>query len=90
MYSGSGEDLQSDSPRSSRALANIVGHCSPLKSNSSTKCVATKRRARTTSATYTSAGDAVVVRSGTRTIYTAGRPPWYDSHGQLKEPFVIG
>ena len=25
-----------------------------------------------------------------KTIYTAGRPPWYDSHGSLKEAFVIG
>ncbi|XP_019858097.1 PREDICTED: uridine-cytidine kinase-like 1 [Amphimedon queenslandica] len=25
-----------------------------------------------------------------RTIYTAGRPPWYDSEGQGKEAFVIG
>jgi uridine kinase len=31
-----------------------------------------------------------VVQSGPRTIYTAGRPPWYDSHGQLKDAFVIG
>ncbi|XP_015756197.1 PREDICTED: uridine-cytidine kinase-like 1 isoform X3 [Acropora digitifera] len=29
-------------------------------------------------------------RRSNRTIYTAGRPPWYDSQGQLKEPFVIG
>ncbi|CAI7997178.1 Uridine-cytidine kinase-like 1 [Geodia barretti] len=25
-----------------------------------------------------------------RTIYIAGRPPWYDSHGQIAEAFVIG
>ncbi len=31
-----------------------------------------------------------VIRTAKRTIYTAGRPPWYDSHGQLKEPVVIG
>ncbi|XP_059910014.1 uridine-cytidine kinase-like 1 isoform X1 [Gadus macrocephalus] len=30
-------------------------------------------------------------RTGTRTIYTAGRPPWYDQRGaQSKEAFVIG
>uniref|UniRef100_A0A673GGH8 Uridine-cytidine kinase-like 1 n=1 Tax=Sinocyclocheilus rhinocerous TaxID=307959 RepID=A0A673GGH8_9TELE len=29
--------------------------------------------------------------TGTRTIYTAGRPPWYNEHGaQFKEAFVIG
>lgn len=32
-----------------------------------------------------------LVRYGTRTIYTAGRPPWYDEHGETaKEAFVIG
>ncbi|XP_030641055.1 uridine-cytidine kinase-like 1a [Chanos chanos] len=32
-----------------------------------------------------------LLRTGTRTIYTAGRPPWYDEHGaQSKEAFVIG
>jgi len=65
---------------------------SPLKSSSAAGVSGgpVKRRIRTTSATYTSAGDGPVVRSGTRTIYTAGRPPWYDSQGQLKEAFVIG
>lgn len=23
-------------------------------------------------------------------VYTAGRPPWYDSTGSLKQPFLIG
>ena len=31
-----------------------------------------------------------VLRTRQRTIYTAGRPPWYDAHGQLIEPFVVG
>ncbi|PNF16587.1 Uridine-cytidine kinase-like 1 [Cryptotermes secundus] len=31
-----------------------------------------------------------ILRSHTRTIYTAGRPPWYNSAGQQVEPFVIG
>ena len=32
-----------------------------------------------------------LLRTGTRTVYTAGRPPWYDEHGaQSKEAFVIG
>jgi uridine kinase len=25
-----------------------------------------------------------------KTIYTAGRPPWYNSCGQINEPLVIG
>ncbi|XP_032238285.1 uridine-cytidine kinase-like 1 [Nematostella vectensis] len=32
----------------------------------------------------------IVFRRTNKTIYTAGRPPWYDPTGQLKEPFVIG
>ena len=27
---------------------------------------------------------------GAKTIYTAGRPPWYDSSGQMMEPLIIG
>ena len=47
-----------------------------------------KRRSRTTST-----GDShreSVVRAGSRTIYTAGRPPWYTCDGQLSEAFIIG
>ncbi|RWS24960.1 uridine-cytidine kinase-like 1 [Leptotrombidium deliense] len=31
-----------------------------------------------------------VLRTRQRTIYTAGRPPWYDAQGQLFEPFIVG
>uniref|UniRef100_H2Z969 Uridine-cytidine kinase n=1 Tax=Ciona savignyi TaxID=51511 RepID=H2Z969_CIOSA len=31
-----------------------------------------------------------VLRTSKRTIYTAGRPPWYNEFGQMKEAFVIG
>lgn len=32
-----------------------------------------------------------LLRTSKRTIYTAGRPPWYNEHGaQSKEAFVIG
>jgi uridine kinase len=31
-----------------------------------------------------------ILQDKTRTIYTAGRPPWYNSAGQQVEPFVIG
>lgn len=27
---------------------------------------------------------------GNKTIYTAGRPSWYNSSGQINEPLVIG
>ncbi len=48
-----------------------------------------KKRNRTAS-TSSPSTEGPVVRSGSRTIYTAGRPPWYDSQGQLKNAFVIG
>ncbi|KAL4235813.1 Uridine-cytidine kinase-like 1 [Mactra antiquata] len=31
-----------------------------------------------------------VYHTGLRVLYTAGRPPWYDTHGDLTEAFVIG
>jgi len=31
-----------------------------------------------------------VLQTTKQTIYTAGRPPWYNQHGELKEAFVIG
>ncbi|XP_018911744.1 uridine-cytidine kinase-like 1 isoform X1 [Bemisia tabaci] len=31
-----------------------------------------------------------VLRSHKRTIYTAGRPPWYNSDGDYVRPFIIG
>ncbi|CAD5110994.1 DgyrCDS345 [Dimorphilus gyrociliatus] len=46
-----------------------------------------KLRQRTTSSSNTANP---VVRSGIRTIYTQGRPPWYDSRGQLEQAFMIG
>jgi len=88
-FSGSNEDLSADCA-SLPLTPPTPSQRSPLKSASGTVAGSVKRRVRTISASYTSASDEPVVRSGTRTIYTAGRPPWYDSHGQLKEAFVIG
>uniref|UniRef100_A0AAY4EES0 Uridine-cytidine kinase n=1 Tax=Denticeps clupeoides TaxID=299321 RepID=A0AAY4EES0_9TELE len=49
--------------------------------------VSTPRRKSTT----LSKAEPPLLRTGTRTIYTAGRPPWYNEHGtQSKEAFVIG
>uniref|UniRef100_A0A3Q3FD89 Uridine-cytidine kinase n=1 Tax=Labrus bergylta TaxID=56723 RepID=A0A3Q3FD89_9LABR len=46
------------------------------------------RRKSTTSLSTT---EPPLLRTSTRTIYTAGRPPWYDEHGaQSKEAFAIG
>jgi len=53
--------------------------------------IAGKGRQRTfsTSATISTEREPII-RASRRTIYTAGRPPWYDSQGQQVEPFVIG
>lgn len=50
------------------------------------------RRQRTTSINQTKTIDASesIIRANNRTIYTAGRPPWYNCAGQQVEPFVIG
>lgn len=49
------------------------------------------RRQRTTSVNQnTINSNEAIIRSNNRTIYTAGRPPWYNCAGQQVEPFVIG
>jgi hypothetical protein len=53
--------------------------------------VAGKGRQRTFSTSAAISTDREpIIRASRRTIYTAGRPPWYDSQGQQVEPFVIG
>jgi uridine kinase len=63
-------------------IANIVSP-SPLLAPRSRMAP----RNRTTS---TSEKDGTIHVKGCKTIYTAGRPPWYDSSGQMKEALVIG
>ena len=41
-------------------------------------------------ATTTISKNENILRTRQRTIYIAGRPPWYDAHGQLLEPLIIG
>lgn len=50
------------------------------------------RRQRTTSINQSKTINASesIIRANNRTIYTAGRPPWYNCAGQQVEPFVIG
>lgn len=50
------------------------------------------RRQRTTSLNQSSQKPAAesIIRTHHRTIYTAGRPPWYNTVGEKVEPFVIG
>ncbi|CAG9818826.1 unnamed protein product [Phaedon cochleariae] len=48
------------------------------------------RRQRTTSLNQVTPAAESIIRTPQRAIYTAGRPPWYNSVGQKVEPFVIG
>lgn len=50
------------------------------------------RRQRTTSLSRSNKKTATdsVLQGKTRTIYTAGRPPWYNCAGQQVVPFIIG
>jgi len=49
-----------------------------------------KRTVVRTRSKSTSEKDGTIHIKGSKTIYTAGRPPWYDSSGQMKEALVIG
>lgn len=49
-----------------------------------------KRTISRTRTTSTSEKDGTIHMKGSKTIYTAGRPPWYDSSGQMKDALVIG
>lgn len=49
-----------------------------------------KNRMRTRTISVTTEDKDKVVRKGNKIVYTSGRPPWYNSSGQMKEAFVIG
>ena len=48
-----------------------------------------KKKSRATSTAGTQKSSRVY-HAGMRTVYTSGRPPWYNAHGELKDAFVIG
>src|SRR6218665_3924030 len=48
------------------------------------------RRKRTFSFTKSGSKADPILRTPNRTIYTAGRPPWYNTQGQSKECLIIG
>lgn len=78
----------SDSGSGSGEEHEIKGPVSPAKTpKSPTK---PHNLARLKSRTSSSASSAKYFHAGGRTVYTSGRPPWYDCHGLLKEAFVIG
>lgn len=86
--SGSGEeaDLPELSIITNLPSSPIKGPKSPVKPPKSPTKAGLKKISFSTSKSKSQR----VYQSGLRTLYTSGRPPWYDSHGSLKEPFVIG
>ncbi|XP_076440468.1 uridine-cytidine kinase-like 1 [Babylonia areolata] len=88
--SGSGEDVANDRDTPSPHMGGGQGLISPtikaVPPKSPAKSGSIKKKGYAGTVTKATR----VVHTAKRTLYTAGRPPWYDSHGQLKNAFVIG
>lgn len=71
---------------------DITPPLSPIQRPSSVTRSPHTKRSRTTSTSLSTkkTSKESVICSQFRTIYTAGRPPWYNCLGQHVEPFVIG
>jgi hypothetical protein len=83
--------LQSRRPHSSMGLAATLGLDELSLPPKSPLCGGRRQRQRTISTSGAiNTEREPIIRASKRTIYTAGRPPWYDSQGQQVEPFVIG
>ncbi|CAF1654204.1 unnamed protein product, partial [Adineta ricciae] len=72
--------------RSSLGSTRRVTFSSSNITDTSTPTKARRRRIRTSSRSI----DDRISFCGRKTIYTAGRPAWYDPSGEIKEAFVIG
>lgn len=94
-YNSNSNQSSTTPPLSSSAHQKDQAFSQSPKSES-TASVAPKQshRQRTRSVSKTTANQAkdqsFVMHTKQRTIFMAGRPPWYDVQGQLVEPFVIG
>ncbi|NP_001153854.1 uridine-cytidine kinase 1-like 1 isoform 1 [Acyrthosiphon pisum] len=87
--------LDNDDEESDSIISSSMSPSKQSNSAPSTVLVKSPRstlRQRTTSVSQSTKKTASesVLQSHTRTIYTAGRPPWYNTAGQQVEPFVIG
>ena len=92
VWSGSGDDHEADKEADGDGdklqVPNRVAKPATKYPQSPTKTFGKKKgRVVSTSGTQKSSR---VYQTGLRVLYTAGRPPWYNTHGQLKEAFVIG
>ncbi|XP_071857257.1 uridine-cytidine kinase-like 1 isoform X1 [Bombus fervidus] len=86
------DELCEDAERCRRSDIGTPTPQSPRPPSTGSQRSPRSRRQRTTSLSQSSKKTSAesILRSKTRTIYTAGRPPWYNSAGQQVEPFVIG
>lgn len=69
----------------SASKRRVTFNASPL-SSASAPAGTHRRRPRTTSRSI----DERIAFRGRNTLYTAGRPAWYDASGEIKEAFMIG
>ena len=93
MYinSGSGEDqteFGDGEPGSLQSSKQIKEPKTPTKFPLSPSKTFPKKKARNSSKSDNKSSR--VHHTGLRVLYTAGRPPWYNTHGDLTDAFVIG
>ena len=75
------------------ALSGLTspGALSPLKTPKSPSKVGPSRKKRRAPPGSAKPEETRVMHvQGRRTLYTSGRPPWYNKEGQLKDAFIIG
>ncbi|XP_026480658.1 uridine-cytidine kinase-like 1 [Ctenocephalides felis] len=93
VFIGDTDDLtpETQCPASPTTVPHVSGTKSPRQVSSGSQRSPRPRRQRTTSMSQSKKTAAEsIIQTHHRTIYTAGRPPWYDCAGQQVEPFVIG
>ncbi|XP_026480657.1 uridine-cytidine kinase-like 1 isoform X2 [Ctenocephalides felis] len=93
VFIGDADDLtpETQCPASPTTVPHVSGTKSPRQVSSGSQRSPRPRRQRTTSMSQSKKTAAEsIIQTHHRTIYTAGRPPWYDCAGQQVEPFVIG
>ncbi|XP_059172268.1 uridine-cytidine kinase-like 1 isoform X2 [Physella acuta] len=93
--SGSGEDMDSQDGSEILPLTittDLGPHSpnGPSRAPKSPSKAALKKRIRAPPGSAKPEETRVLHTHGRRTLYTAGRPPWYNKEGQLKNAFVIG
>ncbi|KAH9523593.1 Uridine-cytidine kinase-like 1 [Bulinus truncatus] len=87
------EDSKAEDEMKPLTIVTDLGPASPngpLKMPKSPSKVSLKKRIRAPPGSAKPEERRVLHTHGRRTLYTAGRPPWYNMEGQLTNAFVIG